>query len=130
MLTSAKWVALGALFLIPFIPLYVAGELFFPFITGKAFLFRILVEIGFAAWIALAVSDAKYRPKFSWILAISGAFVLWMFLADAFSPNAQKALWSNFERMDGFVTLIHVFAFMVFSSAMLSASVASGDVAL
>ena len=121
MLTSAKWVALGALFLIPFIPLYVAGELFFPFITGKAFLFRILVEIGFAAWIALAVSDAKYRPKFSWILAISGAFVLWMFLADAFSPNAQKALWSNFERMDGFVTLIHVFAFMVFSSAMLSA---------
>ena len=31
--------------IIPFIPIYVANPLFFPFITGKAFVFRIIVEI-------------------------------------------------------------------------------------
>ena len=117
----ARWTALGALFLIPFVPLYVAGELFFPFITGKAFAFRILVEIGLAAWLVLCVTDVRYRPKFSWILAIAGGFVLWMLIADSFSLNASKALWSNFERMEGWVTLIHVFAFMVFGSALLTA---------
>ena len=45
MTTAVRYVVLGALFLIPFIPLYVANSLFFPFITGKGFAFRILVEV-------------------------------------------------------------------------------------
>ena len=40
--TMVRWVALGALFLIPLVPLVVANQFFFPFITGKAFFFRIL----------------------------------------------------------------------------------------
>lgn len=109
----AKYVALGALFLIPLIPLYVSSDLFFPFITGKGFAFRILVEIAFVAWVALAVMDRRYRPQFSWLLVFFSAFTLWVFIADIFAINPHKALWSNFERMDGFVTLIHVFLFFV-----------------
>jgi hypothetical protein len=33
----ARWVALGALFLIPLTPLIVVNSYFSPFITGKAF---------------------------------------------------------------------------------------------
>ena len=33
-----KYAAFSAIFLIPTVPLYVSGVLFFPFITGKAFL--------------------------------------------------------------------------------------------
>ena len=115
----ARWVALGALFLIPFTPLLVANTYFFPFITGKAFYFRILVEIAVAGWAVLALLDKEYRPRFSWISAAVVSFVVWMFIADAFAPNAAKAFWSNFERMEGWVTLAHLFAlFVVLSSVM------------
>lgn len=117
----ARWIALGALFLIPITPLIVADSYFFPFITGKAFYFRILVEIAFSAWVVLALIDREYRPRFSWIGAITIAFVSWMFIADAFAPNAAKAFWSNFERMEGWVLLIHLLGFFYVAGAVLRA---------
>src|SRR3989344_2000687 len=93
----ARWVALGALFLLPLAPLVVANSYFFPFITGKAFYLRILIEIAFFAWVVLALLDTNYRPRFSWIGASVVGFVLWMFVADIFALNVSKAFWSNFE---------------------------------
>jgi O-antigen ligase len=115
----ARWVALGALFLIPLAPLLVANSFFFPFITGKAFFFRILVEIAVTAWVVLAVLDKEYRPRFSWIGAAVVGFVIWMFIADAFALNAAKAFWSNFERMEGWVLLIHLLGFFFAAGAVL-----------
>ena len=116
-----RWTAISTLFLIPFLPLYVENHLFFPFITGKGFAFRILVEIATAAWAVLAIADRKYRPRFSWVLAIFAAFVLWMAVADFLAVNPHKAFWSNYERMDGWVMLIHAFMFSVVTGAFLSA---------
>ncbi len=117
----ARWVTLGALFIIPFLSLYVSNGMYFPFITGKNFAFRILVEIATAGWVVLAFADRRYRPKFSWTMLWYGLLVVWMAIADAFAVNAHKAFWSNFERMDGWVTLIHVFLFFVVAGAVLSA---------
>ncbi len=117
----ARWTALGALFLIPLTPLLVANSYFFPFITGKAFYFRILVEIAVAAWVVLAFLDKEYRPRFSWVGAAVLAFVAWMFIADAFALNALKAFWSNFERMEGWVLLIHLLGFFYAAGAVLRA---------
>lgn len=119
--SSAKWVILGVLFLIPFLPLYVADGMFFPFITSKGFAFRILIEIALGAYVLLALADRRYRPRWSWTLVLYGAFIAWMFVANLFAENAHKAFWSNYERMDGWVTLIHVFAFFVIAGAVLSA---------
>jgi O-antigen ligase len=44
-----------------------------------------------------------------------------MFFADAFAISPLKAFWSNFERMDGYVTLIHVFLFFLIMGSVLSA---------
>ncbi len=115
----ARWAALGALFLIPLTPLLVANSYFFPFITGKAFYFRILVEVAVAGWAVLALLDKAYRPRFSWIGAAAVLFVVWMFLADAFAVNAAKAFWSNFERMEGWVLLIHLLGFFFAAGAVL-----------
>ena len=121
----ARWVALGALFLVPLAPLIVAGSwvwpfnFFFPFITPKAFYFRILVEIAVVAWAVLAILDRQYRPRYSLVGAVVLAFILWMFVADAFAVNAQKAFWSNFERMEGWVLLAHLGGFFVAASAVL-----------
>ncbi len=67
-----KYIILAGLFAIPFVPFVVTSSLFFPFITGKAFVFRLIVEIIFACYVALAIRDKSYRPKFSWI---SGAIL-------------------------------------------------------
>src|SRR3989338_2306319 len=115
----ARWVALGALFLVPLAPLVVANTFFFPFITGKAFYLRVVIEIASVAWLALALLDREYRPRFSWIGAAVVGFVVWMFIADAFAPNAAKAFWSNFERMEGWVLLVHLLGFFFAASAVL-----------
>lgn len=117
----ARWVVYVPLFIIPFLPLYVANDLFFPFITGKGFAFRILVELAVGGWAVLALAEKAYRPRFSWTFVLYSAFVLWMLVADVLGVNPHKALWSNFERMEGWVMLIHVFLFFLVSGAVLSA---------
>lgn len=115
----AKIVALSALFLLPITPFIVTSSFFFPFITGKAFYLRILIEIAVVAWGILALLDKAYRPRFSWLGATVTAFVLWMFVADAFAPNTAKAFWSNFERMEGWVLLAHLLGLFFAASAVL-----------
>lgn len=110
----------AGLFLIPFLPLYVENSFFFPYITGKNFAFRIIVEIVFAAWVLLALYDKRYRPRFSWILAGFTALLGVMMLANAFGEYPHKSFWSNFERMDGYVTLVHVFLYMVVAGSVLT----------
>lgn len=104
-------IVFGGLFLVLFLPLYVENDFFFPFITGKNFAFRILVEIVFASWVLLALWDVQYRPKFSWILPAFGSLLVIMFAANALGEYPLKSFWSNFERMDGYVTLVHVFLY-------------------
>lgn len=117
-----RWVVLIALFIIPLIPIIpgiaIANSLFFPFITGKNFAFRVLVEIAFAGWVVLAVADKRYRPQFSWTFALLGLLVVWMAIADTFAVNPEKAFWSNFERMDGWVTLIHLLMLFLATSVL------------
>ncbi len=116
---TARWVALSALFLLPLTPFIVTTSFFFPFITGKAFYLRILIEIAVVAWVVLALLDKAYRPRFSWLGASVIAFVVWMFIADAFAPNATKAFWSNFERMEGWVLLAHLLGLFFAASNIL-----------
>lgn len=121
MKTTAKWIAIVALFTIPLLPLYVSAEMFFPYITGKNFAFRILVEIALGAWILLAIMDRRYRPRFSWTLVAFGGLVLWMIIANLLGVNPHKSFWSNYERMDGWVTLIHIFVLFLVASSVLHA---------
>lgn len=118
--TTLRYAVLSALFLILLIPLYVSSQLFFPFITGKNFAFRILVEIATVGYVLLAIADRRYRPRFSWVLAFFGLLVGWMAIANAFGVYPLKAFWSNFERMDGWVTLIHLLAFFLVAGTVLT----------
>jgi O-antigen ligase/Flp pilus assembly protein TadD len=118
--TIARWVTLGALFIIPFLSLYVANSLYFPFITGKNFAFRALVEIAFAGWLVLVACDKRYRPRFSWTLVWYKSLVVWMVVANLLAVNPHKAFWSNYERMDGWVTLAHLYILMVVIASVLS----------
>lgn len=115
-----KSVIIGGIFLLPFIPFIVSKSMFFPFITGKNFAFRIIIEIIFAGWIVLLWRDATYRLKFSWIVAALAVFVGVVTLADIFGKDFLRSFWSNYERMDGLITLLHLFAFFMVAGSVMN----------
>lgn len=116
-----KRVVLIGLFLIPFVPLLVSSSLFFPFITTKAFAFRIIVEIIFGAWVLLALSASEYWPKRSKILYTLGIFLVVIGLADLLGLSPIKSFWSNFERMEGYITMLHLGALYLVMSSVFKA---------
>lgn len=109
----AKAVVYTGIFLVPAIVLIIANSFFFPFITGKNFAFRIIVEIIFCAWIILALYEPEYRPRWSWILGSFAGLLVVMFFANLFGESPFQSFWSNFERMEGYVTLVHTFLYLV-----------------
>lgn len=113
-------VVFGGLFAVLALPLYVENDWFFPYITGKNFAFRIIVEMVLAAWVVLALLDKQYRPKFSWLLPAFGGLLVVMFFANLFGEYPLKSFWSNFERMDGYVTLVHLFAYTFVAASVLT----------
>jgi O-antigen ligase/tetratricopeptide (TPR) repeat protein len=115
-----KNIILVCLFALPFVALYVANSSFFPYITGKNFLFRMLVEVAFAAWIPLMLRFREFRPKKSIILWGFLGFVVTMLISAILAVNPEKAIWSNFERMEGYITLIHLFALYLVASSVVT----------
>ena len=113
-------IILVGIFVIPFIPLYVASTMFFPFISGKNFVFRIIIEIIFASWILLALRDKSYTPAKSTILYSVGAFLGIIIVADILGANFYRSFWSNYERMEGLVALLHMCAYFLVVGSVLN----------
>jgi O-antigen ligase len=111
-------IIMAGLFAVPFIPFFVWGVFFFPFITTKAFLFRFIIEIIVAAWAILALISPQYRPRKTMLIYAIGIFFLIIGAADLFGMEPWKSFWSNFERMEGYVALLHLGAFFLVISSI------------
>ncbi|MEK7133871.1 MAG: O-antigen ligase family protein [Patescibacteria group bacterium] len=120
---ALRFLVIGAIFLLTIVPFIVADTMFFPFITGKNFTFRIIVEIMAGGWITLALLNPQYRPRRSWILTAFTVFVLIIGLADALGAYPFKSFWSNFERMDGWVTLAHLLVYLFVVASVMTTEV-------
>jgi len=107
------WIIKIGLWLIPFLPLYVSSSMLFPFITGKNFAFRIIIELIFALWVGLAILREEYRPKLTPLFKAVTVFIAIIFFADLFSPNPYRSFFSNYERMEGFMMLVHLYLYFV-----------------
>ncbi len=132
-----RWVLLMGLSLAFFIPFILADggggyqnsfnmyipfpNMFFPYITGKNFAFRILIEVLLGVYVLLALREPKYRPKSSTLMWAVGAFVLWIGVATLFSIDPIKSFWSNFERMEGYITILHLFVYFIIVGAVMAA---------
>ncbi|GEM_PF-74513 len=116
---ALRWICVAGLFALAFVPLFVSNHLFFPFISGKGFYFRIITEIILAAWVVLAITDVSVRPKKSWLGWAAVAFVGIIFLADVFGEYPYKSFWSNYERMEGWVTLAHLLGYGIVAATVL-----------
>lgn len=117
---TLRTISIVSAFAVLFVPFIVSSSLFFPFITGKNFAFRLFVEVGFVSWLILALRDATYRPRVSALLWSFLAFTAVIGLADLFGANAWKSFWSNFERMEGYITILHLLAYFLYVPAIFS----------
>jgi len=93
--------------------LIISVSTYFPFIVGKYTFFRIVVEILFLLYLFLAITDKKYRPKLSNIFIFLALFIFFAALSTIFGVDSYVSFWSNYERMEGFLTLIHYFLFFI-----------------
>lgn len=90
---------LAVIAIVPFIR---ANSLYFPFISGKAYLFRVLLAFAFFFWIWLMLKKKEYRPDFKNLLVV--AVVLFFFAqvaASLFGVDPIYSLFSSIERADG-----------------------------
>ena len=95
---TLRWIVILGIFTLPFIVFIVANTFFFPYITGKNFAFRLIVEVIVGAWLALALIKPEYRPRKNWLLGAFAIFTLLVALADAFGVNPFKSFWRNIRR--------------------------------
>jgi len=102
-----------------FIPLYVGGSFFFPFIFPKIWLFQLVTEIILFFYVLLALIDARFRPK--WNLAIGAVILLTIILViTSFTGvDAFRSFWGNTERMSGLIAWFHFVAFAIILSSVL-----------
>ena len=117
----ANAVVLAGFIVVPFIPFIVLSQsAFFPFIVGKNFAFRAVVEIMLAAYLVLAIIDPEYRPRKTYLLWAFVALLGIITLSAVLGANPTKSFWSNFERMEGVVTYFHLFAYFVVASTVIT----------
>src|SRR3989344_4295961 len=109
------------IFAVPFLSLVISRSMLFPYITGRNFWFRILVEIALVLWIGLVVLDKEARPKLTPLFWIIGAFVLITGLADLLGADPYTSFWSRYERMEGYLLILHLAAYFVMLTSVFRA---------
>ncbi len=113
----SKWFLLAAVFAV----VLVSGKTLFPFIVLKYSFFRFMVDaaviaFGLGIFLRKELFVSGYRERMRALLRSPlflslGAFLFIVVLAGIFAVDAGTAIWSNFERGEGVVQFIHLFAF-------------------
>jgi len=94
-------------FVLFFIPLLIAKNYFFPYIFGKAIVLRIIIEVIALIYILLVFLNKKYMPKRSYLFWGVVIYMGIKGITTLTGVNPYHSFWSNYERMEGFLTLIH-----------------------
>jgi len=116
--TLLKLIKFGIGFIL-FIPLYVGGSFFFPFIFPKIWLFQLVTEIIFFFYIILAISDSRFRPKWNWIFGAAVILTIVLVLTSFTGVDVFRSFWGNTERMSGVIAWFHFVVFAIILSSVL-----------
>ena len=103
-----------------FIPLYIGGSFFFPFIFPKIWLFQLVTEIILFLYIILALTDARFRPKWNLALGATMLLTIILIITSFTGVDAFRSFWGNTERMSGIITWFHFVIFAIILSSVLT----------
>lgn len=112
--TVVRW----GLYLPLILPLYVSSSMLFPYITGRNFAFRIIIELLVIAWVGLISISSEFRPKLTPLVKSVIVFLFVVTLADLLGANPYRSFWSNYERMEGLIAIIHMALFFLMLSSV------------
>ncbi|GIW65900.1 MAG: hypothetical protein KatS3mg094_419 [Candidatus Parcubacteria bacterium] len=83
-------------------------NLFFPFITGKAIFFRIVIEIALLLMALFLLNNKQYFPKKDeYLFWVSVIFLIGIVIINFFSLRPFLSFWGNAERSEGIWALLH-----------------------
>ncbi len=90
-------------------PLWVSKQLLFPYVTTKAFVLRLAIELALPFYAYFLLTHPQSRPNLKSPLnfAVVG-FVLTTWLSAFFGENLIKSVFGNFERMGGALYVTHL----------------------
>ena len=94
-------------------PFFVDARTYFPFIIGKATVFRFLVEIMLVVWAFWLIKDKKIFPKLTLLTKAVLIYALVIFLAAIFGVNFSWSFFSGNERMEGVFGIWHFILFFL-----------------
>lgn len=113
LIAALRRIIIGGLFLTPFFILIFVPSLPYPFVTGRHFLFRFLVELLVVLWLALIVLDQEYKPRRTRATKILFLFLGIVAIADLLGVDPYRSFWSNYRRMEGMIGLLHFGAYFL-----------------
>ncbi|MFH0856571.1 MAG: O-antigen ligase family protein [bacterium] len=98
-------------------PLLVFKTLLFPFITSKAFYFRIIIEILFVIYILFILQYRNYMPKKKAIAIALIIFTAVLVFTSFTGVDFNLSFWGDIERMEGVFGFAHllVYFFIIIS---------------
>ena len=108
-----RHVGLAALFAMPTVAMVFAPSFLFPYIVGKAFVFRFLIIIMLCSFLYLSFTDRNHRPRVTPFVLAFTVFTLVMSISAVFSIDPLRSFWGNYERMEGYVNLLCLFILAV-----------------
>lgn len=100
----------------------------FPFIVGKYFWFRTAVDLALVFFLIGLIREmdaenyaVRFKKAISSPIGIAvSVFTLAFLLAGAFGVNPHNSFWSNFERGEGGIQMIHLYMFFLLLSTLFS----------
>ena len=97
--TITQILLLSVIAIVPFLK---TTSLYFPYVSGKVYVFRLLVMLAFFFWVWLISRERDYRPNFKSILTVSVVlFFLAQVFVSLFGVNPLLSFFSSIERADG-----------------------------
>ena len=101
------------LYAVPFLALIFIEGFYFPFIITRTVFFRLIIQFGLSLYLLLlALNFKKYKPRFNLAFILVGVFFLVELTAAIFGLDFYKSFWSDFERMEGVISLIYLAVYL------------------
>ena len=109
---------IALLLLVPLTNLLVAPSLIFPFVTGRNFFFRVVIDLMVILFVAGILKQRVRAVPTGPIAICLAGLVLWESFATLTGIDPFHSFFGNFERMGGLLGLLHVYllAFLLAAS--------------
>lgn len=97
-----------------FLPLVVNSDYYFPFITPRNFVFRILISLAFGLYLIIWTRNKeKYKPLVNKAFYFYLILIAILTISSLVNGSFLYSFWSGYERMDGLVSLYYLLLFLI-----------------